>query len=182
LIDPGDDAETIVQMVEQAGVHVKYLLHTHAHFDHILATGPVQKRLGGTTCLHGGDLDLWNNLPLQGRFFGMELKAAPTPEKMLQDEEELEFGTSKLRVLHTPGHSPGGVCYQLVGGEESVFSGDTLFHQSVGRSDLWGGDHRVLLRSIKERLLVLHSEIQVHPGHGPSTTIGFEKRHNPFLQ
>lgn len=181
LIDPGDEPQKLVSLVQSKGLKVKYLLHTHAHFDHIGGTAGVKAALGGMTCLHRGDEAIYNNLPLQGRMFGIQTGTAPPVEKFLEDEEELAFGNFKLRVIHTPGHSPGGVCFQLVGGEEHLFSGDTLFRQSIGRSDLWGGDSRQLVHSIKDRLLTLPSEVAVYPGHGPRTEIGFEKKNNPFL-
>lgn len=181
LIDPGDEPQKILKMVEARGVKVKYLLHTHAHFDHIGATGALKEKLGATPCLHAGDEMIYNNLPMQGRMFGMQFQDAPPIEKFFEDGEELVFGDQRLKVLHTPGHSPGGVCFQRVGGDERVYSGDTLFKQSIGRSDLWGGDGRQLVQSIRDRLLTLDDATQVFPGHGPDTLIGIEKRSNPFL-
>lgn len=181
LIDPGDEPQKIVAMVEAKGVRVKYLLHTHAHFDHIGATGALTATLGAAPCLHRDDDDLYRNLPLQGKLFGMAFGPAPDVHKYFEHEEELVFGEHRLRVIHTPGHSPGSVCFQLRGGDERVFSGDTLFQGSVGRADLWGGNGRQLITSIRERLLTLDDEVQVYPGHGPSTEIGLERRSNPFL-
>ncbi|MBY0369435.1 MBL fold metallo-hydrolase [bacterium] len=181
LIDPGEEAPKILAMLQEQGVKVKYLLHTHAHFDHIAATGAVQAQAGGTVCLHRADNDLFRNLPLQGRLFGMQFGETPEVQKFLEHEEELEFGEQKLRVIHTPGHSPGSICFEVQGSDGRVFSGDTLFRQSVGRADLWGGDGRQLISSIRERLLTLDGDVPVFPGHGPKTTIGFEKTSNPFL-
>lgn len=182
IVDPGDEPERILAAVRAQNLDVKYLLHTHAHFDHVGATGAVRKALSAPTCLHAGDEDLYKNLPLQGKMFGIPLDAPPPLEKRIEDAETLRFGDYTLEVLHTPGHSPGSVCFRVTGNsEELVLSGDTLFQLSVGRSDLWGGDHRTLVRSIRERLFILEDEIAVHPGHGPSTTIGVEKRMNPFL-
>ena len=181
LIDPGDEAARILAEVRQSGLTVKYLLHTHAHFDHIGATGKIKETLGAVPCLHQEDDILFRNLPMQGRMFGMRFEEAPIVEKFIADNELLTFGDHSLEVLHTPGHSPGSVCFQLRGGNEEVFSGDTLFQQSIGRADLWGGDTDTLIHSIKERLLTLDDEIEVQPGHGPSTKVGFERRSNPFL-
>lgn len=180
VIDPGDEPEKIIRNLDP-GVKVKYLLHTHAHFDHIGGTEGVKLATHATVCLHQADEMIYKNLPTQGRMFGMNFSEAPAVEKFIQDNEELRFGEQKLEVIHTPGHSPGSVCFRLSGTEERVFSGDTLFRQSVGRSDLWGGDHSLLIRSIKSRLMVLDDEIRVFPGHGPATRIGEEKRKNPFL-
>ena len=180
VIDPGDEAEKIIKNLDP-GVKVKYLLHTHAHFDHIGATEAMKMATQATVCLHKADEMIYQNLPMQGRMFGMSFSEAPAIEKFIEDNEELKFGEQKLEVIHTPGHSPGSVCFRLSGSEERVFSGDTLFRQSVGRSDLWGGDHSLLIRSIKSRLMTLDDEIRVYPGHGPATRIGEEKRKNPFL-
>ena len=180
VIDPGDEPEKIIRNLD-SGVKVKYLLHTHAHFDHIGGTEGVKLLTQGTICLHQADEMIYKNLPMQGRMFGMTFNEAPPVEKFIEDNEELVFGEHKIEVIHTPGHSPGSVCLKLKGKEEKVFSGDTLFRQSVGRSDLWGGDHSLLIRSIKSRLMVLDEEMRVYPGHGPATRIGEEKRKNPFL-
>lgn len=182
LIDPGDEPRKIVQLVRDLGLNVKYLLHTHAHFDHIGGTKGVKKEMESTVCLHKEDELIYNNLPMQGQMFGMQFESAPAIEKFLEDEEILSFGEHRLQVLHTPGHSPGSVCLKLLDGDESVFSGDTLFRESIGRADLWGGDYQKLLTSIRNRLFVLNGEIQVFPGHGPSTKIDHEKKNNPFFR
>jgi hydroxyacylglutathione hydrolase len=180
LIDPGDEPAKILRMLDETHLKIKFILHTHAHFDHVGGTAGVRAKVEAPTCLHKGDEMLYQNLPMQGKMFGMPLEAAPKLEKYLEDEEVLRFGNYALSVIHTPGHSPGSVCFKLVGAP-NLYSGDTLFQQSVGRADLWGGDERQLIRSIKERLLTLEDETAVHPGHGPSTSIGIEKRTNPFL-
>jgi len=182
LIDPGDEASKLIAELSKLKVKVKYLLHTHAHFDHIGATKGLKAHTEATVCLHQGDQSIYEMLPLQGQMFGMQFEPAPAIEKFLLDEEVLSFGEHSLQVIHTPGHSPGGICFKLVGGDEFLFSGDTLFQGSVGRTDLWGGDFDLLIRSIKRRIFTLDEEIAVFPGHGPSTFVGQEKRHNPFFQ
>ena len=181
LIDPGDEPAKIIAEVEKQGLKVKFLLHTHAHFDHIAGTKGCKEHLGATICLQQEDDMLYQNLAMQGQMFGMTFEPTLPVEKYIEDGEEIVFGEHTLEVLHTPGHSPGSVAFRLKDGDERVFSGDTLFLQSVGRSDLWGGNHSLLIRSIKSRLLVLDDEIRVYPGHGPSTSVGWEKRKNPFL-
>lgn len=181
LIDPGDEPERLIREIERTGVTVKYLLHTHAHFDHIGATRGLKQHTSAWVCLHEADKFIYDMLPLQGQMFGMKFEAAPAVDKLLQDEEILEFGTHRIQVIHTPGHSPGGVCFRIEGTELLLFSGDTLFQGSIGRTDLWGADFDTLIRSIKKRLLVLEEETLVLPGHGPSSTIAKEKRTNPFL-
>lgn len=182
IIDPGDEGKRIAEEVTRMGVRVKYLLHTHAHFDHIGATKQVKEQTGALVCLHRKDDFIYKMLPVQGALFGFRgFGMAPSVEKFFEDEEIIQFGNHRLQVLHTPGHSPGSVCFKLLTADEAVFSGDTLFQQSVGRADLWGGDAPALIQSIRSRLLVLDDELSVHPGHGPSTSIGIERRTNPFL-
>lgn len=181
LVDPGDEAPRLMAGLKENGVTIKYLLHTHAHFDHIGATGALKAHTQARICLHQADQFIYEKLPLQGQMFGMQFDAAPPIDHFLSDEEVLRFGEHSLQVIHTPGHSPGGVCFKLTTGDESLFSGDTLFQGSIGRTDLWGGDYDLLIRSIKNRLLILNDDISVIPGHGPQTLIGKEKRNNPFL-
>jgi len=183
VIDPGDEAERIVRAITSAGLSVKYLLHTHAHFDHVGATREVKKAAGGAPCLHRDDEFLYTHLPMQGQLFGFRLEEAPPVEKFLEDGETVVFGDHRMEVIHTPGHSPGGLCFRLeTGGAQWLFSGDTLFDHSVGRTDLWGGDGENLTRSIRTRIFTLDDETRVQPGHGPQTLVGVEKRENPFLR
>ncbi len=196
VVDPGDDSRQILQMISKAEsqlgkpIQIKALLHTHAHLDHIGATrGVVEGRTEKPKILlHQGDGEIYRNLRMQAGLFGMEAHyGEPLPvDQYIEDGEVLRFGSLNLEVVHTPGHSPGGVCYRLkedsqVGVQEQVFSGDTLFQSSIGRTDLWGGDVDTLLGSIRRRLFTMDDEIEVHPGHGDSTSIGRERRENPFL-
>lgn len=181
LIDPGDEAQKLIKEIDASGFKVKYLLHTHAHFDHIGATKLLKVHTQAPICLHKGDEAIYRMLPLQGKMFGMDFEEPSPIDRFLEHEEELSFGEHKLQIIHTPGHSPGGICFKLKSDDESVFSGDTLFQGSIGRTDLWGGNFDELIQSIRERLLTLNDDISVFPGHGPSTLIGKEKRNNPFL-
>ncbi len=181
LIDPGDEPQKILKALGQPNLKIKYLLHTHAHFDHFGATAAVKAANGGVVALHKQDEMLWNALKKQGDMFGFQFDEPTAVEKFVEDGELLTFGDHSLEVIHTPGHSPGSICFKLKDGKENVYSGDTLFYRSVGRADLWGGDERQLARSIRERLFVLEDDLVVYPGHGPSTRIGEEKRENPFL-
>ena len=150
-------------------------------FDHVAGTKGVCEKIKAPTYIHKGDLELYNSLPMQGQMFGFPLEAAPKVTKLFEEDEILSFGEYQLQVIHTPGHSPGSVSFKLLNGPEILLSGDTLFKQSVGRSDLWGGDSRQLVKSIKDRLFVYDGDTKVFPGHGPSTLIGEEKKSNPFL-
>lgn len=185
MIDPGDEPEVIVQAIQtlqqeaRVPLRVTRLLHTHGHLDHINATTPLRRKFPESRVqAHEGDAELFRNLALQGQMFGLPVTEAPIIDHYLEDEEVVASGGLRLHCLHTPGHSPGGLCF-LVNGQ--LYSGDTLFAGNVGRTDLWGGDEDLLLRSIRRRLLTLEDDVRVHPGHGPSSTIGIEKRTNPFL-
>lgn len=182
VIDPGDEAERILASIQAKGFKAKYLLHTHAHFDHIGATKTLKEKLKTEICLHKADDQIYTMLPLQGQMFGMKFDAPAPVDKFLEDEEELTFGKHRFKVIHTPGHSPGGICFALEGKESLLFSGDTLFQGSIGRTDLWGGDYNLLIGSIKKRLLTLDDSTHVYPGHGPATHIHKEKKGNPFLR
>ncbi len=181
VIDPGDEPSKIIQALEKDQLKVKYLLHTHAHFDHIGGTKGVKEKVQGTICLHKDDEMIYNMLPMQGQMFGMRMDSPHPVEHFLEDEERIQFGKHSLQVIHTPGHSPGGVCFKMEGNESWLFSGDSLFEQSIGRTDLWGADHGTLIHSIKSRLFTLSDETKVFPGHGNPTRIFEEKRSNPFL-
>ncbi len=185
VIDPGGDEARILQLLRERDFEVKALLHTHAHLDHLGATGPVREATQAPVWLHGADRFLWDIVPLQANFLGMTPFTPPPIDEELEQGQELAIGSLRLRIDHTPGHSPGSVCFRLHGGSREplhVFSGDTLFRGSIGRTDLWGGDFNSLIASIHDRLLGLADATPVTPGHGPRTTIGFERGQNPFLQ
>ncbi|MBO9542129.1 MBL fold metallo-hydrolase [bacterium] len=181
VVDPGGDLELIQEVLDRHGLKVTRILHTHAHFDHLLATGDLKASRGGEILLHEGDLDLYRNVPMQGRLFGMALDAPPEPDRLVKDGERLAWGEGTGEVLHTPGHTPGSICLH-VGAHKLVLTGDTLFSGGIGRTDLWGGSFPEIMRSIHERLLTLDDDTVVIPGHGDTTTIGEERRSNPFLQ
>ena len=182
VIDPGDEAPRIVSALEKERAHVVALLHTHAHFDHVGATAAVARATSAPIRLHAADRPLYDALPEQAALFGMTADP-PTPvDRPLEDNEAVAFGDSALRVLHTPGHTPGSCCFLLEGDSPRLFAGDTLFRRSIGRTDLWGGDTDQILASIREKLYALPTETPVICGHGPRTTIGEEKRANPFVR
>ena len=194
LVDPGDDAAKILSKLEGvrtssgAPLRVKALLHTHGHLDHVGATRSVREARAEKPriLLHRGDEPLYLNLIEQGRLFGIRYDQPLPVDEYLEDGQELQICGIRLSVLHTPGHSPGSVCLRMhedsaTGASEALFSGDTLFQGSVGRTDLWGGDQDRMFRSIHERILTLDGDTIVCPGHGPDTTVAIEKRQNPFL-
>jgi glyoxylase-like metal-dependent hydrolase (beta-lactamase superfamily II) len=188
VIDAGDEFSKIQKYCLAQGIDLKYSVHTHAHLDHIGAVGDLKAWSSKTKiCLHRSDLEIYNALPLQGQYFGFHYETPPPVDYFLNDQERLRVGEYEFEVVHTPGHSPAGVCLRFKEGAVDhelpfLFSGDTLFESSIGRTDLWGGDHRQLIKSIKERLFILDDQTIVSPGHGARTSIGFEASQNPFLK
>jgi glyoxylase-like metal-dependent hydrolase (beta-lactamase superfamily II) len=181
VVDPGDEPARILAALDRAGARAAVLLHTHAHFDHIGGTADVHRATGAAIRLHPDDGFLYDILVEQGRLFGFRFEKPAAVTAPILDGEEIAVGDSAVRVIHTPGHSPGSSCF-LIGGESPMlFSGDTLFRGSIGRTDLWGGSFPVIERSIRERLYSLPDDLAVVPGHGEATTIGHEKKHNPFV-
>lgn len=181
VVDPGGAHERILHEVRQLGLTVSHILHTHAHFDHFLASGEMKKATGATICLHQNDLELWKNLELQCRMFGVVYVPVPEPDYWLKDEEKLLIGQVAAVALHTPGHTPGSMSFHFPG-DDLVLAGDTLFRGSIGRTDLWGGDFDAIEQSIRERLYSLKDATVVVTGHGPETEIGVEKETNQFVR
>lgn len=184
IIDPGDESETILQIVEDKGLKVKFLLHTHAHLDHFGATSKVKKHCcDAKTVLHKDDLFLYNLHKEQSQMLHIPETTIDPIDHFLDDEESFSFGTENVQGIVTPGHSPGSTCFKLETSEKQIiFSGDTLFKSSIGRTDLPGGDSDKIVKSIKSRLLTLDGDFKVIPGHGPATSIAFEKKNNPFVR
>ncbi len=181
LIDPVDEALTLVEMAQEAGWAIKLILATHAHFDHVLASAELVKQTGAPFYIHSEAAPYLERLPETGvRFVGQRFLEAAVPDKLLADEETVELDGIKLRALYTPGHAPGHLSF-LLEGENTVFSGDALFAGSIGRTDLEGGSLPVLMNSIKTKLLTLDDDVRVLPGHGDETTIGRERQTNPFI-
>lgn len=183
VIDGGDDVAAIAARLERRGLRARYLVHTHAHFDHIGALGPLRERVGGDALLHPADLPLYATLAQQASWVGLPF--APRPVALdgeLADDDVLRAGSLALHCLHTPGHTPGSTSFALEhGGSTTLFTGDTLFCGGVGRWDLGGTSLADIVRSIRTKLLVRDDASVVVPGHGPSSTIGRERRTNPYL-
>ena len=180
VIDPGGHPERILAEIERLGLSIQYVFNTHAHFDHTDANGAIVKATGAPLALHPEDRAL---LAASGgaALFGLQAQPSPPPDRDLHDGDEIRVGSLNFQVLHTPGHTPGHVCFYEPQ-EGVLFDGDVLFFRGVGRTDLPGGSWQQLLDSIQRRLFVLPDETVVYSGHGPATTIGDEKRQNPWLQ
>jgi glyoxylase-like metal-dependent hydrolase (beta-lactamase superfamily II) len=182
VIDGGDDVDDIVARLDALGVRATYLVHTHAHIDHIGALGELRERTGGSGLLHPADLPLYATLREQARWLGTPAPSVVTLDAELAGGDVVRAGGAALDVLHTPGHTPGSVSFALgLGARTLLLTGDTLFRGSVGRWDIGGTSLEDIVQSIREKLFAYPDETVVIPGHGPSTTIGFEKRENPFL-
>jgi hydroxyacylglutathione hydrolase len=180
IIDPGGNPERILAEVERRGLSIRYVLNTHGHFDHTDANGAIVRATGAPLAIHAGDRPL---LQAAGgaAIFGLPAEAGPPPDLELNDGDELAVGTLCLQVLHTPGHTPGHVCFYEAGAGV-LFDGDLLFRRGVGRTDLPGGNWTQLLDSIQRVVFALPDETVVYSGHGPATTVGEEKRLNPWLR
>jgi glyoxylase-like metal-dependent hydrolase (beta-lactamase superfamily II) len=181
IIDPGGDFKKIVDACNANNLKIKYLLHTHAHFDHIAGSKELKQATGAQILLHKGDQWLYDNLTKQGSMFGFRFDEPLPVDRWLEDDEIIEIGKVKTSVIHTPGHTPGSLCFAAADKESILFSGDTLFHRSIGRTDLWGGSYEQIINSIENRLLTLDDSTRVICGHGPDTDIWSEKKQNPFL-
>ncbi len=179
LIDPGDEIDAILERASAHGVRLERIVITHAHIDHVLHAHEAQTRLKIPVYMHRDDEPILKRVPQQAAMFGLEVSSVPKIDGYLADGDRIRFGEVELTVRHTPGHSPGAI--SLIG-EGVAIVGDVLFLGSIGRTDLPGASFEVLMRSIREQLLTLPDTVRVLPGHGDTTTIGFERLNNPFLQ
>jgi glyoxylase-like metal-dependent hydrolase (beta-lactamase superfamily II) len=187
VIDPGAESRELLSYLQKKKFDLKAVLITHAHIDHVGGIEALHAQFPVPVYYHAGDRYLYENLLMQAQLFGalpshMQAVQPTVGEPTLRHDQVFGFAGGEMRVIHTPGHTPGSVCFHAKGEEAIVFSGDTLFDGSIGRTDLWGGNYDQIIASIKDRLLVMEDAVQVLPGHGEPTTIGKERRSNPFLQ
>lgn len=184
FIDPGDEVDELLSFIAKHGLNVRHILLTHAHVDHITGVAAAKRALGAPVSLHRDDLFLYEDVVEMGAMFGLRVEPQPPVDRFYEAGQVIAFGACEVSVHHTPGHCPGGVCLRVVESGKAgqdLFVGDTLFAGSIGRTDLPGGDLATLLQSIRSVLFAFGDDAVVHPGHGPDTTIGHERRTNPFL-
>jgi hydroxyacylglutathione hydrolase len=184
LIDPGDEVAALLSFADRNTLAIRFILLTHAHVDHVTGVAAAKRALGVPIYLHRDDLFLYERAVQTGALFGLTVEPQPPIDEFYTPNQIITFGTYEVRPHHTPGHCPGGVCLQVGkkgAVQKDLFVGDTLFAGSIGRTDLPGGDHATLIASIRNVLFPFGDDAVVHPGHGPDTTIGQERRTNPFL-
>ena len=177
-IDPGDEASRLLARIRERRLNLIAVVLTHAHVDHITGVGQVVEEWGTPIYLHAEDRAIYDALPEWGYWFGLTCDPAPPPTDVLEDGQALTLDCLQILVHHTPGHSPGSVSLQV---ENHLFCGDTVFQNSIGRTDLPSSSYDVLIDTIQQRILPLGDDIVLYPGHGPVTTVGEERLHNPFL-
>jgi glyoxylase-like metal-dependent hydrolase (beta-lactamase superfamily II) len=178
VIDPGEEGSRILYLAASEGLKIGKVVNTHGHFDHIGANQQLVKATGAELMLHAADLPLLLNAKNHAEIYGLTVVPSPEPDRLLDQGDSFEVGEHTFKVFHVPGHSPGGICLL---GDGHLFVGDVLFAGSIGRTDLPGGDFDALVKGVREHLFSLPDETIVHPGHGPDTTIGQERRMNPFV-
>lgn len=180
VVDPGGDVERIMQAVRRHDLAIRYIINTHGHFDHVGGNRQAIAALKAPLLIHQADAPMLDRVADVGRMYGIQSENSPPADGFLVDGMAIEFGACRMKVLHTPGHTQGGCCLYLAE-EGRIITGDTLFADSIGRTDLPGGSHDQLLESIRSKLFVLPDDVVAYPGHGPETSIGHEKRHNPYF-
>ncbi len=178
IIDPGDETDRILRALAESRLTAKLIINTHGHFDHVGANKKLKEISGAAILIHSLDAPMLDQLSSSASAWGLAADNSPKPDKELQDGDEVTFGHVNLKVLHTPGHTPGGISLYTA---DFVFVGDTLFAGSIGRTDFPGGSFETLKESIRNKLFVLGDQVKVYAGHGPPTTIGQERRSNPFV-
>jgi len=189
VLDPGDEADRVLEILRRHNLRATAIVSTHAHIDHVGGLKKLHDATLAPVLMHAADLELYNALEVQAKWIGMPVPELATVDSLLKDGDSIRWGSFAADVIHTPGHTPGSLCLHLPAGPAGakegssgrLFAGDTLFAGSIGRTDLWGGSFEQILSSLRERLLRLPDATIVHPGHGPDTTIGQERATNPFL-
>ncbi len=185
VIDPGnsnaEEDKKLSDFIIQNSLSVKYLINTHCHIDHILGLNFVKKKFDPVFLAPSEDLELLKSAEVQGAAFGMMMNTPPTPDEFIKEDKQILLGKINGMFLFTPGHTPGEFCLYFEK-EKICITGDVLFKESIGRTDLWGGNYNTLMNSINTKLMLLPDDVEIYPGHGEKSSIGFERKNNPFLQ
>ena len=190
VLDPGDEVERVLEILSRHSLNVKAIVSTHSHIDHVGGLKKLHDATQAPVLMHGSDLELYRALDMQAAWIGMRPPEQTNVDALLKEGDVVRWGKFAANVIHTPGHTPGSICLHLPHSDSqeaaltagNLFAGDTLFAGSIGRTDLWGGSFEQIMESLRGKLLALPNETIVHPGHGPTTTIGAERESNPFLQ
>ena len=178
VIDPGAEMDKIINTLSRKNLTLTYILLTHGHVDHVAILNKLQQATSAEVLMHADDQFLFGTISTQAMMFGLPDPGNPKPDRFVTDGETLKFGEIVMKVIHTPGHSPGSVTYQI---EDNLIVGDLIFAGSIGRTDLPGGNYETLIDSVKSKIFTFPDETKIFPGHGPATTVGNEKRFNPFF-
>jgi glyoxylase-like metal-dependent hydrolase (beta-lactamase superfamily II) len=178
VIDPGDEADRILLALAESDLSLKYIINTHGHLDHVAANKRLKEITGAPILIHPLDAPMLNQVASSAAAWGIRAENSPPPDRELEDGDNVTFGNVSLKVIHTPGHTPGGISLYT---DREVFVGDTLFAGSIGRTDFPGGSFETIKKSIRQKLFALDDDLTVYPGHGPTTTIAEERRTNPFV-
>jgi glyoxylase-like metal-dependent hydrolase (beta-lactamase superfamily II) len=178
VIDPGDEPDKILASLAESNLQVKFIINTHGHFDHVSANKGIHMATKAPILIHALDAPMLQQISASAANWGLSAENSPSADRTIDDDDTITFGKIKFKVIHTPGHTPGGISLFTDG---HVFVGDTLFAGSIGRTDFPGGDFETLKSSIQDKLFALGDDVRVYTGHGPETSIGHEKRTNPFV-
>jgi glyoxylase-like metal-dependent hydrolase (beta-lactamase superfamily II) len=180
VIDPGGDEEEILEALQKARLDLKYIIDTHGHFDHVDANQPLKEATGAKIAIHEADAQMLGQPSAEAMFFTGNRVRPSRADLLLKEDDLLDFGPYRLKVLHTPGHTPGGISLVLEG-QPCVYVGDLLFAGSIGRTDFPGGSFDNLIQAVRTKIFPLGDQYAVYPGHGPATTVGHERKYNPFF-
>lgn len=178
VVDPGDNVDEILDYVKRENITIKYIINTHCHFDHAGGNKKLKEATNALFLIHEKEKPVLDRMDTSAKLWGFYVDPSPNPDMLLKDGDKISIGNLEIEIIHTPGHSPGGICLKF---SKYVISGDTLFAGGIGRTDFPGGDYDTLIKSIKEKLFTLPEDTEIFPGHGPSTTVKNEKYFNPFF-